>query len=213
VPLKRWYKEQYRRRNWTCYYTPEPGVVTIFEEDRKFRMYEVTLRDSSQMGGQIEATHFAEGDTFNEDGIPTQVDETGRCLTPQWVPTQEEAETDYYTFEEYLDSLPEWEQDLIGNAAEINDGTKVLIELLSELDGHRHIYGASDGGLRKIIRQYGSQGWVVATHQATPLWRGSGPANGTPNSSYRTEGCGIIGFLRFLHHFIHYWKVVIPVTR
>ena len=212
IPLGKWYKEHYKRRNWSCYYSPDPEVLTIFEDDQMFRMYEVTARNTSHMGGTIASTHFAEGPDFNEDGLPSDYSEDGRCLISEWAPTTTVEIANTETFEEYLGALPDWETDLIGNAKAVQDGTKILVELLSAVDGHRHVFGASDGGLRKIRRQYGSHGWVVATHQATVLWEGSGPANGTPNSSYRAEGYGIMGFLRFIHHFVKYWKIKIPAS-
>ena len=76
------------------------------------------------MGGQVDEAHFAEGETFNEDGIPTDIDEQGRCLIPELVPSKEVTEERVDTFDEYLANLPEWKQDLLGNAEEVNDGTK-----------------------------------------------------------------------------------------
>ena len=79
-------------------------------------------------------------------------------------------------------------------------------------EGHKDIIGASDGGLRKITRQYGAYGWVVATHNARILWRGKGPAPGSPNSSYRTEGYGMMGFQRMIYHVMVYWGIETPTS-
>jgi hypothetical protein len=84
------------------------------------------------------------------------------------------------------------------------------VGLLRQRDGHKAIFGASDGGLRKITKQYGAYGWVVATYDAKLLWCGKGPAPGSPNSSYRTEAYGMLGFQRMIYHVMTYWNIEVP---
>ena len=97
---------------------------------------------------------------------------------------------------------------MIANAEPVDENaTKRLKESLEDKDGHWWIVGATDGGMRKITREYGSQGWLIATPFGTILWKGTGPAPGNPNSSYRTEGYGTLGLLTFLYHFLTYWQI------
>ena len=187
VRLKDWYPEVYQRRNWSCYYTPEHEVITMYEEDKKFRMYQVTKTRAIQMGGIIATECFAEGTEFNGVGIPTDTNENGRCIISKRVGQEECKQDTPESFTEYMSRIADWEKELIGDNEAEEGGLEAILELLEEEDGHRSIVGASDGGLRKRRREYGSQGWLIATHDAKVLWRGSGPAPGAPNSSYRAQ--------------------------
>jgi hypothetical protein len=205
--LKNWYPEVYKRRDWSCYYTPEHEVLTVYEEDHKFRMYQVTSTRAIHMGGIIAEESIAEGPTFNGDGMPSDT-EGHRCLIPTMVGSKaEEQQPVADSFEEYMHNIPEWEKEVIGDNTPEDGGLETLLALLATDNEHATIFGASDGGLRKRRREYGSQGWLIAAHNAKVLWRGSGPAPGSPNSSYRAEGYGMLGFLRMLFHIMTYYKV------
>jgi hypothetical protein len=208
--LKDSYPQVYKRRNWSCYYTADPGVLTVYEEDNMFRMYQVTQTTATQMGGKIHQEHFAEGTEFNGEGVPTDTNGQDRCMIPKMVKEKEIHTAETTSFEEYMSTIPDWEKELIGDNKAEEGGLEALLILLETPEGHRSIFGASDGGLRKRKREYGSQGWLIATNNAKVLWRGSGPAPGAPNSSYRAEGYGMMGFLRMMYHIMVYHKVRIP---
>ena len=111
--LKDWFPEVYKRRNWSCYYTPDPGVLTMYEEDGKFRMYEVTKTSATNMEGRINNESFAEGTEFNGDGIPTATNGQDRCLIPRLVVTKEEESSTHESFEEYMGKIEDWERELM----------------------------------------------------------------------------------------------------
>jgi hypothetical protein len=182
----------------------------VYEEDNMFRMYQVTQTTATQMGGKIHQEHFAEGTEFNGEGVPTDTNGQDRCMIPKMVKEKEIHTAETTSFKEYMSTIPDWEKELIGDNEEEEGGLEALLILLETPEGHRSIFGASDGGLRKRKREYGSQGWLIATNNAKVLWRGSGPAPGAPNSSYRAEGYGMMGFLRMMYHIMVYHKVRIP---
>jgi hypothetical protein len=188
-PLGDWFPEKFKRRNWSAYYNNQHEVMTVFEDDNLFHMYQVHPLRASGMGGIVDTVEIDRGPTYiDPDGIPADVnEETNRCTTPQFTKVKEQQMEEPTTFREYISTLPQWEKDLLEGAEAVDDGDQVLVGLLRQRDGHKAIFGASDGGLRKITKQYGAYGWVVATHDAKLLWCGKGPAPGSPNSSYRTE--------------------------
>jgi PHP family Zn ribbon phosphoesterase len=83
-------------------------------------------------------------------------------------PTEQmrEASSNPATWQEFVRSLPEWEQDLLRESEEVADTDTSLIEEINRRTGR--LYLVTDGGAAGI---YGSYGWVVATKDKV-LWRG-----------------------------------------
>ena len=127
-------------------------------------------------------------------------DPTSNLLTRK----QEEPQT----FRDYLETLPQWERELLDDC-ECMDGTdgESLAKFIQDFRKGSKLVGASDGGLRKISREYGVYGWLIAIYDSHVIWKGKGQAQGTRNASYRTEGIGIIAVRRMLYHTMVFWKV------
>jgi hypothetical protein len=70
------------------------------------------------------------------------------------------------TWQEFVQSLPEWEQDLLRESKEVEDTATSLIKEINRRTGR--LYLVTDGGAAGI---YGSYGWVVASKDKV-LWRG-----------------------------------------
>jgi hypothetical protein len=103
-----------------------------------------------------------------------------------------EAPSNPATWQEFVRSLPEWEQDLLRESEEVADTDTSLIEEINRRTGR--LYLVTDGGAAGI---YGSYGWVVATKDKV-LWRGRGKAKGYPMDSHRAEGTARVAGLLFL---------------
>jgi hypothetical protein len=75
-------------------------VLTVYKDDNKFRMYQVTQTRATQMGGIIAKESFAEGIAFNGDGIPTDTDGNDRCIIPHLAETEDDKQyqPQYETF-------------------------------------------------------------------------------------------------------------------
>jgi hypothetical protein len=103
-----------------------------------------------------------------------------------------EAQSIPSTWQEFVQSLPEWEQDLLRESEEVEDTATSLIEEINRRTGR--LYLVTDGGTAGM---YGSFGWVVATKDKV-LWRGRGKAKGYPMDSHRAEGTARVAGLLFL---------------
>jgi hypothetical protein len=87
------------------------------------------------------------------------------------------------TFDDYVTTLPTWEQDFLLHSTE-TPSTILLYELL--IQKHTTLPAVSDGGADEP-ETYGSFGWVLVTDQG--ILRGyKGTAQGYPMQSYRAEG-------------------------
>jgi hypothetical protein len=104
---------------------------------------------------------------------------------------------------EYLDTQTEpWERPLLKNAKEI---TCHRFELKDHLHMGTPILFVSDGGLTDGL---GTFGWVIATDTGT-LCEGLGLSAGNQhlNESLRSESTGFLAQLRYLLHYVRYYKV------
>ena len=126
-----------------------------------------------------------------------------RCSLPQlWDSPQLVAKrpTIIATFQDYVLTLPTWEQSLLINVKE-DIGTTPLYDLL--IQDQVSLLAASDCG---HFDPYGSFGWVLGTSTEV-LWTCNGIARGHPMSSYRAEGYGRMSFLSFLFHYTHFLEL------
>jgi hypothetical protein len=167
------------------------------------------------VGQEIDtAPEEAEKDKGRPSFVTEQQDKTYKCWvhkdpTIRW---EKPRKNNPETFREYLQQIPLWERELLDDCECVDgSGGASLAEFLRNFTKGSNLVGASDGGLRKIKREYGVHGWVIAIYDSHVIWRGKGQAQGTPNASYRTEGIGIIAVRRMIYHTMVFWKVAPPM--
>jgi hypothetical protein len=106
------------------------------------------------------------------------------------------------TFQDYVKTLPKWDQALLLNVTE-KSSTEPLYELLNQK--RTTLLAVSDGGA-DVPNNYGSFGWVLGTSHEI-LWECKGFARGYPIQSYRAEGYGRLSLLSFLTHYMLYLDI------
>jgi hypothetical protein len=101
------------------------------------------------------------------------------------------------SFQEYLGSLPEWQQELLAGVSGPSGPNSLGQVLLQGL----HLFLCSDGGAKDHA---GSFGWVIATSTQI-LWECSGIASGWYANLFRLEGIVQLSLLVFFeaYLFIH----------
>ena len=114
---------------------------------------------------------------------------TATCVTTQNVPTAG-------TFNEFIDTLPEWEQELLSHTQMTTDAFAVGVAL------EHGIRAVSDGS--EWFKTQGSFGWMLSSDLGERLASGMGPASGQRPNSYRSEGYGMLALLCFLHRLAEY---------
>jgi hypothetical protein len=99
-------------------------------------------------------------------------------------------------FQEYLGSLPEWQQEILAGVSGPSGPDSLGQVLLQGL----HLFLCSDGGAKDHA---GSFGWVIATSTQI-LWECSGIASRWYANSFRSEGVGQLSLLVFFEAYILY---------
>jgi hypothetical protein len=103
-----------------------------------------------------------------------------------------------YTWQDYLATLPEWEQDLLRSTQFVDRR-----QLLSSLRNDANLFMASDGG---AANKRGSFDAVIATSDHILIECG-GRAHGTDPRSFRAEGYGILAILRLAFHLRYFYLI------
>ena len=217
--LGKWINQGHSRE-WPCYYDPTTKIVTIrndYDEENmdheqwdRFHVDSRGTQDRHQLVGEYIHTNNRNFEYGQPTFITQQQDESWTC----WVHHDPTTRLDTrknpkeQIFKEYLQTIPQWERELLDDC-ECVDGSdgESLANYIRDLKKGSNLIGASDGGLRKIKREYGVHGWAIAIYDSHTIWRGKGQAQGTPNASYRTEGIGIIAVRRMIYHTMIFWKV------
>jgi hypothetical protein len=100
------------------------------------------------------------------------------------------------TFNDYVTTLPTWEQDIFLPVRETPSSIS-LYEVLTPK--HITLMAVSDGGA-DAPKHYGSFGWVLDTDQKI-LWECKGIVRGFPMKFYSAAGYGRLSLLSFLAHY------------
>ena len=112
------------------------------------------------------------------------------------------------TFQEYVDCLPLWEQDLFAQL-EMSFGCYTLLDLIDqypvESPSSNHdkpqqlssLIAVSDGSSMEGNMTFG---WTMSLPNGQRLAGCAGPAPGSKDSSFRAEAYGMLSMLRFLFH-------------
>jgi ribonuclease HI len=113
------------------------------------------------------------------------------------------------TFQEYVDTLPEWERKLLQEVRCENDDFEKAAEEIS-LDSNlawqrvdpnnpnKEVLGAhgiSDGSVKL---EQGTFGWSIRTKEDKPIATGKGASYGYPQHSFRAEAYGMLSMLLFM---------------
>jgi hypothetical protein len=119
-----------------------------------------------------------------------------RTTTPI-IPTLELHSRSEGTFDAFIETLPDWEQQLLSHIDFHSD----LYSIHHCLVSNQTSMGVSDGS---VVKDMGAYGWCLSSEDGTRLATGMGPANGMKPSSYRAEGYGMLSILRFIIRLFEY---------
>ena len=123
-------------------------------------------------------------------------------------PAWEEAQQTPASFSDYIETLDEWERELL-QEVEINDDVYVLVSAIishaSNSDGE--ILATSDGSAPNFV---GTFGWSLSLSNGKRLAKNKGPAPGHRTTSFRAEAYGLLSLLRFLFHAFAYTGNTLP---
>lgn len=107
------------------------------------------------------------------------------------------------TFSNYITALPAWEKILITNVS-IPSSVFQVIETMWQFQNYNAdpiFYAATDGSAHADI---GSYGWTLNYRNSITIASHSGPAYGTPSSSFWSEAYGLLSLLTFWEHIHKY---------
>ena len=106
------------------------------------------------------------------------------------------------TFQEFVESLPEWEKELLRHTKLATDPYSVGVAL------EHGLRAVSDGS--EWFRTQGSFGWILASDLGDRLATGMGPARSSKPNSYRSEGYGMLALLCFLRRLAEFIQLHDP---
>jgi hypothetical protein len=113
------------------------------------------------------------------------------------------------TFQEYVDALPLWQQDLFSHL-EMSSGCYTILDLIDQ-----YPVVPSSGSPDQFQRQlsslipvsdgssmYGNMtfGWTMSLPNGQRIASCAGPAPGSKDSSFQAEAYGMLSMVRFLFH-------------
>jgi ribonuclease HI len=108
------------------------------------------------------------------------------------------------TFSEFIQTLDEWESELLQYVEMDNDP----FEFCVALQPYRR--AVTDGLVRR--RNHGAYGWTIRNEHGQRVASGMGPASGSSPTSYRAEAYGMLSILRFLIRIAEYTGMKFPWT-
>jgi hypothetical protein len=197
---------------WTCHSPPKrEGCTTFYLKnskqalrytDNQCKVADITERRSNNLVGTF--TSYVQGE--NDISIPADMKEQNNKRFIEWwdfdnPSPQEENENDD-SWETYLLSLPDWEQQLMEHINWIMPRDQVLKILEDE---NKEVTIVSDGGCSDTL---GAFGWIIANQLATMV-EGQGTVTGEPMSSHRAEAFGKLSWIIFLHHITLYFRITV----
>ena len=91
------------------------------------------------------------------------------------------------TFTQYIDSLPQWEKELLDHVELIGDPFSITVAL------EHGLRAVSDGSDWSQVQ--GAFGWVMSTDRGERCACGMGPARSASPHAYRSEGYGLLSLL------------------
>jgi exonuclease III len=128
----------------------------------------------------------------------------GQMITPQPLPSSALPDT----FTEYVQTLEEWERELLQFVDLRLDPFEFCVQL------QPHFTSGCDGSVIPTT-QHSAFGWSIRDERGTTAAQGMGPAPGSKPTSYRAEAYGMLSLMRFLIRMAEYndmhwsWKGVI----
>ena len=146
----------------------------------------------------IQAREFQESEEiYSWEEIPTEatpmeaeIIQPGfwKCTTATYTLVQ--GITPATTFEEFVRTLPTWEQELLQHTTLASDAYSIGVAL------EHGLRAVSDGST--WFQTQGSFGWILSSDTGERLAIGMGPARGPKPNSFRSEGYGMLALLSFL---------------
>ena len=203
-------------RKWCTYYHEKDRLVYIKKPDNSWDVHELPLEGSKRRYNIIQ------NDTINnvrqlpkDHLIPVHLKRKKNRLTVsipcgiRHPPRNTSPDpTEATSWQDFVCSLPEWEQDLLRDNTdahnltfEIENELPQMTDLLSTLANGDTLYLVTDGGA--IEPKRGSFGWVLAT-KTKVLWTGKGFTRGYPINSHRAEAYGRLAGTLFLLRFLQF---------
>ena len=112
----------------------------------------------------------------------------------------------YTDFQDYLQRLPDWEQQLLQNINFHYGAFSTMFYIHEMIPPNQPIYAVSDGSMALNTTSFG---WVLGTKAGQRLAWCSGPGFG-PATSHRAECWGKLSVARFLHHLPKFSSMTYP---
>jgi exonuclease III len=193
VPLGKWNKRHHERRNQHFAYLAEQKLyIRLKKGSPRYRVC-----NQKTVFTYIETEREILLNQIPERALAIQVTGTTKqnqwrvCSTASATRRGEKTNPICATFEEYIDTLDEWEKSLLKH-------TELLIDPYSASDIISDSFKAvSDGSV--LYNMEGSYGWTMRNVHGDSIAQGMGPVTGNQLNSYRAEGVGLLALLRFLY--------------
>ena len=197
------------RRHWPAYYDPRSEDIYFYKEgnyDRHPRLPRVHC---------YAAEPNAVKHVLPPQSYPIRVTDNGiewRLQSPIYRIPPTPAAPIHRNFEDYIQSLAQWEKDLFVDLKLHRRASELIDMMIStqprEVDdalvppGTRfRLLGASDGSVMK----FSTFGWVCSlVDSEEEIASCAGPVFGAKNSSFRAEGYGMLSLARFLYRLFLY---------
>ena len=194
-PLGPWTVSPTQSRQTWEWYIDHPTNRLIHHTTEKTTAYPLTEEGGQQQHDTTRPTIIA---TIPNTAIPTRV---GRNYSTRNKPNQiqQTAQPTPTTFQEYIDHLDPWEQNLAKHTPDHEDHHLIT----SQLNNDSKIIIVSDGGMAD---GYGSYGWTIAVNNTQILGRGEAQGHRDLMQSFRAEGYGMLAALRYLLHMCTFEK-------
>ena len=101
------------------------------------------------------------------------------------------------TFDAYVQTMDEWERELLQFVDLRMDPFEFCVEL-------QPLFKAACDGSVRLISQQSAFGWSIRDERGTTVVQGMGPAPGSKPTSYRAEAYGMLSIMRFLIRIAEY---------
>ena len=193
-----------QRRHHFAYHSDT--VLWLFPEaSQNYQEYQ-----RSGPSAQYQATYFhIDLEAIPAHAIPVTVH--SEDIQDQWsllnlgqscIPTVLPQARENLTFAEFVQTLPDWEVELLQHVEMEDDPFEFCIEL------QPNQRAVSDGSVRH--NNQGAFGWTIRNEHGTRVASGMGPARGSKPTSYRAEAYRLLSLLLFLVRIAEYTDMQIP---
>ena len=198
-PLGRWFHPSHALiRKWQSYIDPSTNIVYLCKQDT-FEVYETLPTTPNYKYTRITVS------SPPSHSVPVDLNLSGSQITRSIIiPTRLTLVVPPpTTFETYLQSLDQWEYQLLCNSTTKTDA----FHLSETFQTNPKIIAASDGSISSSI---GAYRWTCSLPHGQHLATNHRPVFGHFPSSFHAEAYGFLSYLRFLYQVSQYTQSPLP---